>query len=152
MALDSIHAPVEPLAFPSVPAPFVHELRVRYGECDPQGIVFNANYLAYVDIAITELWREALGSWQTMVDRGVDVVVAEANLRFRAPARFDDVIALAARVTSFGTTSLTTEIDIRRGDELLVECRVRHVFVDARTLAKTEIPDWARDGLERFAT
>ena len=40
---------------------FVHELRVRYGECDPQGIVFNANYLAYFDHTVTELWR-ATGS------------------------------------------------------------------------------------------
>ena len=41
--------------------PFVHEIRVRYGECDPQGIVFNANYLAYFDVAFTELWRAAVG-------------------------------------------------------------------------------------------
>jgi acyl-CoA thioester hydrolase len=63
---------------------------VRYGECDPQGIVFNANYLLYLDVAFTELWRAAVGPWQDMVDRGVDAVVAEANLVFRAPARFDD--------------------------------------------------------------
>ena len=71
---------------------FVHEMRVRYGECDPQGIVFNANYLAYFDHTVTELWRAAMGSWDTMVQRGVDVVVGEANVRFRAPARFDDLI------------------------------------------------------------
>ena len=39
-----------------------HVLRVRFGECDPQGIVFNAHYVAYFDVALTELWREALGS------------------------------------------------------------------------------------------
>src|SRR3954451_5882983 len=98
--------------------PFTHQLRVRYGECDPQGIVFNANYLAYFDIAVTELWREAIGQWQTMVDRGVDVVVAEATVRFRSPARFDDVLALGARVGGFGKTSMTTEIEIRRAGEL----------------------------------
>jgi YbgC/YbaW family acyl-CoA thioester hydrolase len=49
--------------------PFVHELRVRYGECDPQGIVFNANYLLYFDVAFTELWRAAVGPWQEMVAR-----------------------------------------------------------------------------------
>ena len=59
---------------------------MRYGECDPQGIVFNANYLLYFDVAVTELWRTAVGPWQEMVDRGVDIVVAEANLTFRAPA------------------------------------------------------------------
>jgi acyl-CoA thioester hydrolase len=130
--------------------PFTHELRVRYGECDPQGIVFNANYLAYFDIAVTELWREAIGPWQTMVERGVDVVVAEANLSFRRPARFDDVLALDARIGSFGTTSMTVEIAIRRGDELLVEGRLRQVWVDAKTWEKTPIPDWGREALEVF--
>jgi acyl-CoA thioester hydrolase len=134
------------------PVPFAHELRVRYGECDPQGIVFNANYLLYFDIGVTELYREALGSWQAMVERGVDVVVAEANLRFRGPARFDDVIAVGAEVASFGTTSVTLEMDIRRDGELLVEGRLRQVFVDAKTWAKTEIPGWARDALTPFSS
>jgi acyl-CoA thioester hydrolase len=132
--------------------PFSHELRVRYGECDPQGIVFNANYLAYFDVAVTELWRAAIGPWQAMVERGYDVVVAEANLRFRAPARFDDVIALGARVAELGTTSLRLELDIRRDGELLVEGWLRQVFVDARTFAKTDIPDWAREALGRFSS
>lgn len=134
-----------------MPAPFVHELRVRYGECDPQGIVFNANYLAYFDVAFTELWRAALGRWDEMVERGVDAVVAEANARFRAPARFDDVLALRVRISEMGTTSLSTETEILRGGELLVELRLRHVFVDARTWRKTAMPDWIRAGLEPFA-
>lgn len=127
---------------------FVHELRVRYGECDPQGIVFNANYLLYFDVAFTEYWRERVGPWQEMVQRdGVDAVVAEANLRFRAPARFDDVLALEVVTEELGTTSTTTRVDIRRGGELLVECRLRHVFVDTATWAKTEMPAWIRDRL-----
>jgi acyl-CoA thioester hydrolase len=130
--------------------PFSHELRVRYGECDPQGIVFNANYLAYFDVAVTELFRAAIGPWQAMVDRGVDVVVAEANVKFRRPARFDDLITLGARVGSFGTTSATIELDIRRDGELLVEGWLRQVFVDAKTWEKTEIPPWAREALGRF--
>jgi acyl-CoA thioester hydrolase len=132
--------------------PFSHELRVRYGECDPQGIVFNANYLSYFDIAVTELWREAIGPWQAMVERGYDVVVAEANLRFRAPARFDDVIALGARVAELGVTSLRLELEIRRDGELLVEGWLRQVFVDAKTWGKTEIPGWAREALGRFSS
>jgi acyl-CoA thioester hydrolase len=129
----------------------VEELRVRYGECDPQGIVFNANYLSYFDVAFTELWRAALGSWQDMVERGVDAVVAEANLQFRSPARFDDVLELQAEVTRLGRTSITTEIDVVRDGELLVAGRLRHVIVDAATWKKTEVPDWVRAGLEPYA-
>ena len=126
---------------------FVHELRVRYGECDPQGIVFNANYLLYFDVAFTEYWRDRVGPWDDMVSVGVDVVVAEANLRFRAPARFDDILALEVTTEELGKTSMTTRIDIQRDGELLVEMRLRHVFVDRTTWSKTAMPDGIREQL-----
>lgn len=134
-----------------MPAPFVHELRVRYGECDPQGIVFNANYLLYFDVAFTELWRAAVGPWQEMVERGIDAVVAEANLSFRAPARFDDRLELRARIVRLGTTAITTEIDVVRDGDLLVAGRLRHVCVATDTWKKTAVPAWVSDGLRRFA-
>ncbi len=131
--------------------PFIHELRVRYGECDPQGIVFNANYLLYFDVAFTELWRDAVGPWQEMVERGYDVVVAHADVDFRAPARYDDVLALRAQVIRLGRTAITTEIDVMREQELLVAMRLRHVCVSTKTWEKTDLPEWVRDGLRRVA-
>ncbi len=128
--------------------PFVHHLRVRYGECDPQGIVFNANYLLYFDVAFTELWRAAVGPWQEMVEHGMDAVVAEANLKFRAPARFDDELQLQARVVRLGTTAITTEIDVVRDAELLVQGVLRHVCVATDTWRKTDVPEWVREGLQ----
>jgi acyl-CoA thioester hydrolase len=127
---------------------FVHELRVRYGECDPQGIVFNANYLLYFDVAFTEYWRARVGPWQEMVEDGVDAVVAEANVKFRAPARFDDVLQLEVTTEELGSTSTTTRIDVRRDGELLVEGRLRHVFVDTASWGKTPMPDAIRAKLE----
>jgi len=138
---------------------FSHRLRVRYGECDPQGIVFNANYLLYVDVAFTEFWRHALGPWQDMVERGVDVVVAETNLRFHSPARFDDEIDVRVRIDRLGESSITTEMDIARGEDVLVAIRVRHVCVAAgadggpglpENVTSTPLPDWVRAGLEPF--
>jgi acyl-CoA thioester hydrolase len=134
-----------------LPAPFVHELRVRYGECDPQGIVFNANYLLYFDVAFTELWRAAVGPWQDMVAQGIDAVVAEANLTFRAPARFDDELELQAHITQLGRTAITTHIDVVRAEELLVAGQLRHVCVATDTWRKTDLPEWIRRGLGRFA-
>ncbi len=132
-------------------APFVYELRVRYGECDPQGIVFNANYLLYFDVAFTELWRAAVGPWQEMVARGVDAVVADASLSFRAPARFDDRLELHVSIARLGRSAITTEIDVVRSGEVLVAGRLRHVCVNAETWKKTAMPDWVRTGLRRFA-
>jgi acyl-CoA thioester hydrolase len=125
---------------PCVTEPFVHELRVRYGECDPQGIVFNANYLLYFDVAFTELWRAAVGPWQDMVDSGVDMVVANAGLRFRQPARFDDILQLNMRITELNETSTTTQLDVMRDGTLLVAGTLEHVCVDARTWKRTTLP------------
>lgn len=130
-----------------VPLSITVPLRVRYAECDAQGIVFNAHYLAWFDLGITELWREALGSYQDLVARGVDVVVAEAGVRYRAPARFDDLVDLEVTVAALGTTAMTTAYAVRRDAELLAEGEVRHVFVDTSTWAKTPAPDDVRRAL-----
>jgi acyl-CoA thioester hydrolase len=130
-----------------MPAPFTHTLRVRYAECDPQGVVFNAHYLAYFDASITELWRAALGGYQAMIDRGIDLVVAESQIRFRAPARFDDELMLEIAIAHMGTTSIVSTHRITRGEDVIVEGTLRHVTVERTSLGKTPIPDWLRDQL-----
>ena len=134
-------------------APLTCKLRVRYGECDPQGVVFNAHFLAYFDIAITELFRAALGGYQAIVDRGVDFVVADAGLRYRHAAHFDEELTLEVAVTRLGTTSITTGYRVLRDAELLVEGTLRHVLVELegrKPGAKTAIPDWMREGLAPY--
>jgi len=69
----------------------------------------------------------------------------------RAPARFDDEIELAVRVVELGTTSMSTAIDATRASELLVEGRMRHVFIDPATLAKQPIPPGVRERLADYA-
>ncbi|MDQ2675917.1 MAG: acyl-CoA thioesterase [Actinomycetota bacterium] len=136
-----------------MPGPFRHPLRVRFHECDPQGVVFNANFLAYADIAMTELYREAFGSWQAAVDEGgVDMVVAEANVRYLAPLRFDEEVELVAALTRIGTTGTTTEIAVERDGEAVAVVTLRHVMVDHESRAKAPIPDSWRAGLSRYAS
>jgi acyl-CoA thioester hydrolase len=129
---------------------FVHHMRIRYAECDAQGVVFNAHYLAYVDDTISAMWRAAFGSYQVMLDRGVDIVVAEAHLRFLDAARFDEDIEIETAVTHLGTTSMRTLYRFLRDGKLLLSASLRHVFVEAGTSSKTSIPDWARAGLEQW--
>jgi acyl-CoA thioester hydrolase len=128
-------------------APFSHELRVRYAECDAQGIVFNANFLAWVDIAATEIWRQSMGSYAALLATGVDTVVAEAHLRFRAPGHFDDIVRIEGGFDGLGTTSTTLKLRFRRGDDLLCEADTRYVFVDTESWQKTSIPDEVRSAL-----
>ena len=130
---------------------FRHPLRVRFHECDPQGAVFNANYLAYFDIAFTELWREAFGGWDVaMADVGLDAVVAEARCRYLAPVRFDEEIEVIALVTRRGDTSMTTTFTVERAGETVAEGELRHVFIDGTTREKHTIPDTIRSGLARY--
>ena len=131
--------------------PFVHRLRVRFHECDPQGVVFYAHYFAYVDVALTEMWREAFGSYGNVVAAGTDVVVVEAASTFRGSARFDDDLDVELRIERLGTTSMAMATAIRRDDELLVEGRIVHVFVDTATMGKKAIPDHMRAALEAYA-
>ncbi len=149
----------EDLAETSAAAPLAHELRVRYGECDPQGVVFNAHFLAYFDIAVTELFRAAfdtLGGYQAIAERGFDFVVAEAGLRYHRPAHFDDELRLEVAITRLGTTSMTTGYRVLRDGELLVDGTLRHVLVELKRLlereatTKTTIPDWMRERLAAY--
>jgi acyl-CoA thioester hydrolase len=134
-----------------MPRVFRHRLRVRYGECDPQGVVFNANYLAYFDVILTEFWREAIGDYTAMIaDHDADMVVAESRIGFRSPAAFDDELDFELRVARLGTTALTCHIDARVGDRLVVEGEMRHVFIEPATKRKRAIPDAIRAGLEPF--
>ena len=134
-----------------MPEQFRHAIRVRYNECDPQGHVFNANYLAYFDLAMTELWRE-LGGYAAMITEGVDIVVAEARVRYLASLGFDDVAELVVRSISLGNTSMTTELAIERaGGEAVAEGELRHVFVDTKTGSKAPMPDAVRGGLARYS-
>jgi acyl-CoA thioester hydrolase len=130
---------------------FRHRIRVRYGECDPQGVVFNANYLAYFDLVLTELWREAIGPYNAMVEAGADMVVAEATIRFKSSATFDDELDFSATLAHLGTTSMVTHVEAHNEDRLVVEGEMRHVFIDPRTKQKRPMPDDIRAALEPYA-
>ena len=137
-----------------MPEPFRHRIRVRFDECDQQGVVFYANYLVYFDVAMTELWREAFpAGYAGMIANGTDAMVAEANIRYLSPARFDDELDLLAAVTSIGATSTVTRLTAERVVDgvVLAEADLRHVFIDPHSLQKREIPDEVRAGMGRYA-
>jgi acyl-CoA thioester hydrolase len=125
-----------------------HRIRVRYSECDQQGVVFNAHYLGWFDNSMTELFRAGFGSYGEFVKRGLDIVVVHAELDFRRPARFDDEVELAVMVERIGESSLRCRHEVWRESELLVEGQTMHVFVDAEVMTKCSAPSWVREGLE----
>jgi acyl-CoA thioester hydrolase len=108
--------------------PFRYLLRVRYGECDAQGIVYNARWADYVDIAASEFTRALFGSITAM-----DLKLVKLAIEWRASARFDDVLELRVSTLRVGTTSFETTTELRRfGDHaLLATATTIYVAVDA---------------------
>ncbi|MEO3823818.1 thioesterase family protein [Actinomadura sp. B10D3] len=97
---------------------FTHRLRVRYSECDQQGVVFNGHYLFFYDVALTEMWRELFGDYADMVAQGYDLVVAEARIRYREGARFDELVDVSMPLAHLGTTSMVVRPVFRVGGRL----------------------------------
>ncbi|WP_326949741.1 acyl-CoA thioesterase [Amycolatopsis sp. NBC_00348] len=125
-------------------------LRVRYHECDGQGIVFNAHYMAYVDMCAFEAEKALFGSHDEFLAHRTDVVVAEANLKFRAPARYDEELVVSQFIVRLGTTSMVHDFEIRRGGALISEATLRYVFVDPATIRPAAPPDAVRKQYAAF--
>ncbi len=113
---------------------FSHCLRVRWGECDMQGIVFNPHYMAYIDVALTEYWRGiGLAYPDGLTADGTDVFMVAASQRFLDAARYDDLLDIALRTEYLGTTSLRFGFEIRRADTALFEGQATYVVADRLT-------------------
>ena len=127
-------------------------LRVTYADTDKAQIVHHASYLRYLEIARIEFLRENgfdYAAFERDTDMGLPVV--EANLRYRAPARFDDELEITLGVERLGNTSMVSAIRIAREADTLVEGRIVHIFVRADRLnEKASIPDHLRLLLQRF--
>ncbi len=123
-------------------------LRVRYHECDPQGIIFNAHFLAYFDMAIGEVLREQYGNYRTMTAAGVDLVVAEVQVRFLAASSYDDVLDVHVAIEHLGNTSVVAGFRVTRESDEIAEATIRYVFIDPKTGQKTTPPAHIRQALE----
>lgn len=111
-----------------------HPLRVRYGETDQMGVVYHANYLVYMEEGRTR-WMESRGcSYAELERQGWALVVRKAELRFRAPARYDEEILVRTRVERVGGASVRFVYEVVRGADrvLLAEGMTELACVDRR--------------------
>jgi acyl-CoA thioester hydrolase len=124
-------------------------LRVRYGECDAQQVVFNARYADYIDIAMTEYFREAVGGFQYLLEQGLDNQVVSLHIDWHSSAKFDDVLAISVTSTKLGNTSYSFEISINDhiSQKLIAKSSMTYVMVDTQNYQKTSVPDWLREKL-----
>ena len=123
---------------------FRHQLRVRWSEVDPQGVVFNARYLDYADVAITEYWRAVNFRAQTG-DAPLEFHVRKATVLFERPIKPDELIEVMARTLSIGRTSMTQMVEIHGAsddgnDDLRATIEMVSVHVDLETHRPQPLP------------
>ncbi len=123
-------------------APFRFTMRVYWEDTDAAGIVFYANYLKFFERARSE-WLRSLGFEQERLraESGVAFVVTETSVRYRRPARLDDVIAVTVEVRHRGQASLEVVQEAWRGDELLAAGTIRIGCVDLGTFRPRRFPN-----------
>jgi len=122
-------------------APFRHALRVYWEDTDAGGVVFYANYLKFFERARTE-WLRTLGVGQQALREatGAIFIVTETQVRYRAPARLDDMLDVTVALQQRGPASMTIVQQAWRGDTLLAEGEIRIGCVDHGTFKPRRIP------------
>ncbi|MGS2720180.1 acyl-CoA thioesterase [Paraglaciecola aestuariivivens] len=133
---------------PSQPA-FTFVMRVRYGECDAQQVVFNARYADYIDVAMTEYFRVAVGGFGHLLEQGLDNQVVSLHIDWKSSAIFDDVISLQVTHCRVGTTSYTFEINIAHLEtkRTIANASITYVLINTADYQKTAVPNWLREKL-----
>ncbi len=128
-------------------------LRVRWMECDDQGIVYNGAYMDYLEVGQSEYYRNLGFSIYRVGQRGFfDTAVVKTTLEFKAPARVDEMLDLYVRVGDFGNTSFHLEMEIYKQDSDAVLAVIQGVYegFDATSSTAQRVPDEVRELVSHF--
>lgn len=97
------------------------EIRARYPECDPMGVVHHTVYPIWFEMGRTEMLRAAGGSYRDLEAAGVFLAVVRLEVRYRRPARYDDLLRLETELVVAGPVKIEHRYALLRGDERLVD-------------------------------
>jgi len=127
---------------------FHHRIRVRWSETDAQGVVFNARYLDYADVAITEYWR-AVKFREHANGAPMEFHVKKATVTWFAPIKPDELIEVMARTIATGRTSMTQLVEIHGvtedgSDDLRATVDLVSVHVDLEVHRPIALPEWVK--------
>ncbi len=132
---------------------FMTKIRVRWMECDGQGIVYNGAYLGYLEIGQAEYYRNLGFAIYIIPQSGYfDFVVVKSTQEFKAPAKVDEIIEVYVRVSNIGNTSLTLNLEIyaEGNDRLLTSIETVYVGYDTATESTRPVPDAIRELVTHF--
>jgi acyl-CoA thioester hydrolase len=125
------------------------EIRVYYEDTDCGNVVYYANYLKYMERSRTEFLRGRGVDLAAYHEKGLLFTVAEAHVKYKAPARYNDLLDAESQVVEAGNSSVVLATDIRRASDglLLTEGEVRLVCINAATGRPTRIPEEIKSAL-----
>lgn len=128
---------------------FSHPVRIYWEDTDAGGVVYHAQYLAFLERARTE-WLRARGKGQQLLRVEHDLVFAvrAMHIEFIRPARLDDALQVSVQLTQCRRASLVIAQQIRRGDELLLDAQVRLAALSASDFRPRAIPQPLHDELK----
>ena len=120
--------------------------RVRYRECDPMGVVYHTHYLDYFEAGRTEALRDLGVRYRDLEESGVIMPVVEVNVRYRAPAHYDDVLVVDVSFSEPPSVRVPINYTVRREDEdeTLAEGHTTLCFMDAERRRPTRAPEEVR--------
>lgn len=118
----------------------VSEVRVRYAETDQMGVAYHTNYLVWCEIGRTDYMRELGLPYAALERRGVFLAVAEAQVRFIAPARYDERVFIRTRLERLQTRAVTFAYELSRetedGDARIASAITKLVAMDRNGVAR----------------
>jgi acyl-CoA thioester hydrolase len=106
------------------------EIRVRYCECDPMGVAHHTAYPVWFEMGRTELLRETGVRYRDLEEQGVLFAVFSLNVRYRAPARYDDRLVLETRLTGMGRAKIEHAYTLGRDGQVLATGETTLVCLD----------------------
>ena len=119
------------------------EIRVRYAECDPMGLVHHAVYPIWLELARTELLRQSGLSYAQLEQQGLFIVVVKLNLSYHKPARYDDQLTVHAALTKTTPAKILHDYTITRNTDLILTASTTLACLDP-TGKPTRVPQLIR--------
>jgi len=98
------------------------DIRVRYPEADQMGVLHHSRYWIYFEMGRVELLRAQGISYADLEREGVFFVVARCAAKFKAPARYDEVLQLTTRIVRTGAARIDHEYELKRKSDLALLC------------------------------
>ena len=125
-------------------------MRVYYQDTDAGGVVYHAQYLSFMERARSELLIAASIDLARFCERhGLLFLVHQITVKYRAPARLNELLSVTAEVAKMGRASLVFRQQVERGADLLVEADVTVALVDRGRMLPTRMPEELEQALKK---